>query len=262
MILHRAVDKYNLVFVYDTEIADKSVHRLAGNFIIIALLIQQLTLLFFVLVRSGLSTNEREIFFSNICLLETLNYLSMTLLGSFIITCKKICFLWSVVRWRIFDLGGIYFGFSFFDCCGRWSSRRASLIKAMLPEVSTTLLPSTLKTRLLNKMQSFVRNLVIHRNICVFFSCFLRLKFILLENYRLKIHRNFFQAPSTRQKLDDIGETEEVEGREAKQRATSVRTSTKILSFNSSCFLELHSNDFKCLHRRIRSRSQCNESTS
>ena len=53
MILHRAVDKYNLVFVYDTEIADKSVHRLAGNFIIIALLIQQLTLLFFVLVRSG-----------------------------------------------------------------------------------------------------------------------------------------------------------------------------------------------------------------
>jgi len=54
MLLHRAVDKYNLVFVYDTEIADKSVHRLAGNFIIIALLIQQLTLLFFVLVRSGL----------------------------------------------------------------------------------------------------------------------------------------------------------------------------------------------------------------
>ena len=54
MILHRAVDKYNLVFVYDTEIADKSVHRLAGNFIIVALLIQQLTLLFFVLVRSGL----------------------------------------------------------------------------------------------------------------------------------------------------------------------------------------------------------------
>ena len=37
----------------DTEIADKSVHRLAGNFIITALIIQQLTLLFFVLVRSG-----------------------------------------------------------------------------------------------------------------------------------------------------------------------------------------------------------------
>ena len=53
MILKRAVDKYNLVFVYDTEIADKSVHRLAGNFIIIALIIQQLTLLFFILVRSG-----------------------------------------------------------------------------------------------------------------------------------------------------------------------------------------------------------------
>lgn len=53
MLIKRAVDKYNLVFVYDTEIADKSVHRLAGNFIIIALIIQQLTLLFFVLVRSG-----------------------------------------------------------------------------------------------------------------------------------------------------------------------------------------------------------------
>ncbi|CAF0850159.1 unnamed protein product [Didymodactylos carnosus] len=49
MLIKRAVDKYNLVFVYDTEIADKSVHRLAGNFIIIALIIQQLTLLFFVL---------------------------------------------------------------------------------------------------------------------------------------------------------------------------------------------------------------------
>ncbi len=53
MFIKRAVDKYNLVFVYDTEIADKSVHRLAGNFIIIALIIQQLTLLFFVLVRTG-----------------------------------------------------------------------------------------------------------------------------------------------------------------------------------------------------------------
>ena len=53
MLIKRAVDKYNLVFVYDTEIADKSVHRLAGNFIIIALIIQQLTLLFFVLVRTG-----------------------------------------------------------------------------------------------------------------------------------------------------------------------------------------------------------------
>lgn len=53
MLIKRAVDKYNIVFVYDTEIADKSVHRLAGNFIIVALIIQQLTLLFFVLVRSG-----------------------------------------------------------------------------------------------------------------------------------------------------------------------------------------------------------------
>ncbi len=60
MILKRAVDKYNLVFVYDTEIADKSVHRLAGNFIIIALVIQQLTLLFFILVRSGLWIEKRK----------------------------------------------------------------------------------------------------------------------------------------------------------------------------------------------------------
>jgi len=43
----RAVDKYNLIFVNDTKIADKSVHRLAENFTIIALIIQQLTLLFF-----------------------------------------------------------------------------------------------------------------------------------------------------------------------------------------------------------------------
>ncbi len=60
MILKRAVDKYNLVFVYDTEIADKSVHRLAGNFIIIALVIQQLTLLFFILVRSGLWIEKKK----------------------------------------------------------------------------------------------------------------------------------------------------------------------------------------------------------
>jgi hypothetical protein len=63
MILKRAVDKYNLVFVYDTEIADKSVHRLAGNFIIIALIIQQLTLLFFVLVRSGLFYKNKYFFY-------------------------------------------------------------------------------------------------------------------------------------------------------------------------------------------------------
>ena len=72
LLIKRAVDKYNLVFVYDTEIADKSVHRLAGNFIIVALIIQQLTLLFFVLVRSGLSTlkdshsNQSKLFFRNI----------------------------------------------------------------------------------------------------------------------------------------------------------------------------------------------------
>lgn len=89
MILHRAVDKYNLVFVYDTEIADKSVHRLAGNFIIVALLIQQLTLLFFILVRSGLFFEQVQLSFRKI-FLETLTYLSMTLLGSFIITCKYI----------------------------------------------------------------------------------------------------------------------------------------------------------------------------
>jgi hypothetical protein len=53
MLIKRAVDKYNLVFVYDTEIADKSVHRLAGNFIIVALIIQQMTLLFFIIVRTG-----------------------------------------------------------------------------------------------------------------------------------------------------------------------------------------------------------------
>jgi len=128
MFIKRAVDKYNLVFVYDTEIADKSVHRLAGNFIIVALIIEQLTLLFFVLVRS-----------------EKLTYLSMTLLGSFILT------------------SGVYFGFSCFDCCGRWSSRKYTL-------ATTTALPET---------------------------------------------------AGNRQKLDDLGELEEIEGRETKQRATS-----------------------------------------
>lgn len=53
MLVKRSVDKYNIVYVYDTELADKNVHRLAGNFILVALIIQQLTLLFFVLVRSG-----------------------------------------------------------------------------------------------------------------------------------------------------------------------------------------------------------------
>ncbi|CAF3558098.1 unnamed protein product [Rotaria socialis] len=127
MLIKRAVDKYNLVFVYDTEIADKSVHRLAGHFIIIALIIQQLTLLFFILVRS-----------------ETLNYLSMTLLISFILT------------------SGIYFGFSCFDCFGRWKSHKQTFSTAGLPE-----------------------------------------------------------TPGNRQKLDDLGELEEMEGREKKQNATS-----------------------------------------
>jgi uncharacterized membrane protein len=87
MFIKRAVDKYNLVFVYDTEIADKSVHRLAGNFIITALIIQQLTLLFFVLVRSGLKLIQIFIRLINYFrILETLTYISMTLLGSFILT--------------------------------------------------------------------------------------------------------------------------------------------------------------------------------
>jgi hypothetical protein len=86
-----------------------------------------LTLLFFVLVRS-----------------EKLTYLSMTLLGSFILT------------------SGVYFGFSCFDCCGRWSSRKYSLATAGVPETN-----------------------------------------------------------GNRQKLDDLGELEEMEGRENKQRATS-----------------------------------------
>ncbi|CAF1480324.1 unnamed protein product [Rotaria sp. Silwood1] len=99
MLIKRAVDKYNLVFVYDTEIADKSVHRLAGNFIIVALIIQQLILLFFVLVRS-----------------ETFTFLSIILLASFII------------------ISGVYIGFTCFDCCGRWFSRRYTLSKERLPE--------------------------------------------------------------------------------------------------------------------------------
>lgn len=95
MLIKRAVDKYNLVFVYDTEIADKSVHRLAGNFIIIALIIQQLTLLFFVLVRSGsfvylFDRESSSAFFFTVDNLEKLTYLSMTLLGSFILTSKMI----------------------------------------------------------------------------------------------------------------------------------------------------------------------------
>jgi hypothetical protein len=85
MILKRAVDKYNLVFVYDTEIADKSVHRLAGNFIIIALIIQQLTLLFFVLVRSGwLIENENFIFQKfRILFLRNINLFIDDIIGKF-----------------------------------------------------------------------------------------------------------------------------------------------------------------------------------
>ncbi|UJR30010.1 hypothetical protein I4U23_017555 [Adineta vaga] len=137
MFIKRAVDKYNLVFVYDTEIADKSVHRLAGNFIIIALILQQLTLLFFVIVRS-----------------ETLNYLSMTLLGTFILT------------------SGIYLGFSCFDCCGRWSSRKRSIVNAMLPEVSTYFLPFTIRYNILNKRNSLVRKSSNKRFAISFLACF------------------------------------------------------------------------------------------
>jgi hypothetical protein len=60
------VDKYNLIFVYDAELADKSVHRLAGNFIFVALIIQQLILLFFVLIRSGKIAFFNEIFSFNV----------------------------------------------------------------------------------------------------------------------------------------------------------------------------------------------------
>ena len=133
MLIKRAVDKYNIVFVYDTEIADKSVHRLAGNFIIVALIIQQLTLLFFVLVRSGtnllsLSRRPRRRMFPR-CRLESLNYLSMTLLGSFILTSE-----WFPLRTAFgssLDVGGVYCGFSCFDCCGRWRS----FSRSVLPEV-------------------------------------------------------------------------------------------------------------------------------
>ncbi|CAF3349060.1 unnamed protein product [Rotaria socialis] len=99
LLIKRAVDKYNLVFVYDTEIADKSVHRLAGSFIIVALIIQQLTLLFFVLLRS-----------------ESLTYLSIVLLGSFFLT------------------SGIYIAITCFDCCHRWTSREYSFTRGRLPE--------------------------------------------------------------------------------------------------------------------------------
>jgi hypothetical protein len=62
----------------------------------------------------------------------------MTLLGSFILTCKSS--LISMIKiHKNFCLGGVYFGFSCFDCCGRWSSRKASLTRAMLPEVSIVL---------------------------------------------------------------------------------------------------------------------------
>ncbi|CAF1019943.1 unnamed protein product [Rotaria sordida] len=142
MLIKRAVDKYNLVFVYDTEIADKSVHRLAGNFIIIALIIQQLLLLFFVLVRS-----------------ESLTYLSIILLGSFIIT------------------SGVYICFTWFDCCGRWTSRRYSSSREILPE-----------------------------------------------------------ALSIRQKLNDVGELEETEGGETKQRVTSNYIPTVL----NACFEEFN----------------------
>ena len=107
MLIKRAVDKYNLVFVYDTEIADKSVHRLAGNFIIVALIIQQLTLLFFILVRAGRKnrkTKKRIFLFS----LETLTFLSMTLIASFILTSRNFpqrCFVFHrfefVFRWGL-----------------------------------------------------------------------------------------------------------------------------------------------------------------
>ncbi|CAF2776257.1 unnamed protein product [Rotaria sp. Silwood2] len=147
MIIKRAVDKYNLVFVYDTEIADKSVHRLAGYFIIVALMIQQLILLFFVFVRS-----------------ESLTALSMILLGSFILT------------------SGVYIGFTCFDCCGRWTSKRYSSSRERLPEVSTCFLPYAIIYNLLNKINT--------------------------------------STLSIRQKLNDVGELEETEGGETK-RVTS-----------------------------------------
>jgi hypothetical protein len=64
----------------------------------------------------------------------------MTLLGSFILT------------------SGIYFGFSCFDCFGRWSSRKYALSTAALPEVRTHFLSHTSRYKLLKELFNIVRN--------------------------------------------------------------------------------------------------------
>ncbi len=55
------------------------------------------------------------------------------------------------------SLGGVYFGFSCFDCCGRWSSRKYTLSTTVLPEVSTYFLPHTIRYKLLKELFSIVR---------------------------------------------------------------------------------------------------------
>jgi hypothetical protein len=80
----------------------------------------------------------------------------MTLLGSFILT-SKYSFV-GEIKSRIFFLGGVYFGFSCFDCCGRWNSRKYALSTAVLPEVSNHFLPHTTRYKLLKELFSIVRN--------------------------------------------------------------------------------------------------------
>ena len=54
MLLKHFVDRYNIFFAYAPSRINKNIHITAINFVMIAFLIQQLTLFFFSLLRGGL----------------------------------------------------------------------------------------------------------------------------------------------------------------------------------------------------------------
>jgi hypothetical protein len=125
---------------------------------------------------------KTNIFFTNFkfLFLESLTYLSMTLLGSFILTSRFLIFFYYSIK-SIVYLGGVYFGFSCFDCCSRWSSRKYSSTRSILAEVSTYFLPYTIRYKFLNERNNSVR-LVLTKYFQFLQFLFLAFSWVLLFN--------------------------------------------------------------------------------
>lgn len=177
----------------------------------------------------------------------------MTLIGSFILTSQFGFFVNDSIRFDFvrysMNLGGVYWGFSCFDCCGRWKWRRTTLKQFVLPEVSKRFLPQTIRYHLLlNETKSDVRGA---KNRTSDASLLL----LLLGEFL------FFDFDFSSRILD-------VESRRKIRTATTsdFGKENRILSndfrFVRSILSELHSECFEFVYRRIRFTTESNENSS